>query len=251
MGRGSPPVRRLCAVLMFIAAVVFWDAGPAARARMPGHADIGCTDCHLTAEGGAGSLLSSQESLCAGCHRGAVEASHPSGFAPARALSAQFPLDAAGHMTCGTCHDIHGDGPRLLRGPTGRAFCLECHDGAFFAGMIDGGESVLGFGHLAAGPLPPGGGLDPYSTRCIDCHADQAPAAGVTPAGLDASNHPLARDYHSAAAAGGFRAPNLLADGILLPGGNVGCVSCHVPYDREHGRLPATRAGLCAECHEL
>jgi len=251
MGRGFRPVRRLCTVLsMLAAALVLSAADPTSpRAATQLHPDAACADCHGAADGGGG-LIATQETLCGSCHRGGVEASHPSGFVPARNLPAAFPLDDAGRMTCSTCHDFHGKRPALLRATHRDNLCLGCHDKQFFAAMADGGLSLLGFGHLAAGPFPAGGGLDPYSTRCVDCHADEAPAAGVTPASLGAV-HPLALDYHTAAAFGGYRDPNLLAEGILLPGGNVGCVSCHLPYDREHGRQPRTRAGLCAECHEL
>lgn len=251
MCRGSRPIRRFCAALSLIAATVIWFAGPGPRAQTADHADMACADCHQTADGANGLLRSRQESLCGNCHRGAVEASHPSGFAPARGLPARFPLGLDGAMTCSTCHDIHGEQPDLLRGNGSRALCLGCHDTRFFAEMADGGESLLGFGHLAARPFPADGGLDPYSTRCVDCHIDQAPTAGVTQAGLNSSNHPVARDYHSAARSGGYRDPSQLADGILLPGGQIGCVSCHLAYSRDHGGQPQTRAELCAECHEL
>lgn len=250
MARGVQPVRRLCAVLWFLPATLALTAADPAtpRAAPQLHPEAACTDCHARANGGA--LIAIQETLCGDCHRGGVEASHPSGFVPARNLPSAFPRDAVGRMTCSTCHDFHGKRPALLRATHGDRFCLGCHDGRFFARMADGGQSILGFGHLAAGPFPGGGGLDPYSTRCVDCHAEEAPSTGITPASLG-DNHPVARDYHTAAALGGYRDPDLLAEGILLPGGNVGCVSCHVPYDSEHGRQPQTRAGLCAECHEL
>lgn len=249
MGRGLRPVRWLCAVLT-MAVLALSAADPTtSRAATQLHPEAACTDCHAAADGGG--LMATQEALCGGCHRGGVEASHPSGFVPMRNLPAAFPLDDAGRMTCSTCHDFHGKRPALLRATHGDRFCLGCHDDAFFAAMADGGEALLGFGHLAAGPFPDGGGLDPYSTRCVDCHIDQALTAGVTPAGLNSTSHPVARDYHSAATSSGYRDPSLLADGILLPGGNVGCVSCHLPYSRDHGGQPQTRAGLCAECHEL
>ncbi len=221
-----------------------------------------CDTCHASTGGAIGEAptarVTEQEAICANCHEGAREASHPVGFAPTRPLPATLPLAANGTMTCSTCHDLHKDQPRSLRPAlAGRNTCLSCHAPSFFLSMADAGQSLVGRAHLDASGHP-WHTLDPYSRQCLLCHSDSGPSLGqvasLSPAighTSAAGNHPIGRSYLQAAEYGGYRSIFDLAEEILLPGGRVGCVSCHQPYSREHGQTPKTRAGLCVECHAL
>ncbi len=84
------------------------------------HANLKCVSCHLAGQGttkrNATQLIFSQEVLCGECHHGALEFNHPSGFRPVRALTADYPLDWKGDLTCSSCHDIHDGNERLTRG---------------------------------------------------------------------------------------------------------------------------------------
>lgn len=230
-----------------------------------GHAKLECGQCHIalpdTGSTTSANLKDSEAELCAGCHRGAVEASHPSEFCPARPLPTAFPLDREGRMTCGTCHAFHGETPGLLRTARfGQEFCLSCHELAFFDAMPDKGESLMMSGHLDASSRP-WHDVDPYSIRCMTCHDDRIPgrpqvaAVGFSDIAardtVGGAEHPIGRAYDVAMRSREYQPRNHLADEILLPNGRVGCVSCHVPYSREHGRKPHTRAGLCVECHVM
>jgi len=261
-----------------------WNAEPAAGPTDAAHGHLSCAQCHrgipaqapaqarAQDQDGAGSttLRAGEARLCAECHPGAIEASHPIGFVPDHRLPAAFPLAADGTMTCSTCHDVHGTTPRLVRLGENRdpsdtsSLCLSCHDAAFFEAMPDGGESLHMSGHLDASGIP-WSSIDPYSVQCMTCHAERAPtpggqfamAAQIASAapnnwfGGPSDNHPIGADYTEAVRFGDFRPQAVLADEILLPKGHVGCVSCHVPYTREHGRKPRTTSGLCLECHAL
>ena len=57
--------------------------------------------------------------------------------------------------------------------------------------------------------------------------------------------------YEQAQIYGGYRPLVSLSPEVILPGGQVSCLSCHAGYSREHGRPPQTSNGLCAECHDL
>ena len=112
-------------------------AGPAASKDFPlgPHADLTCGTCHVVDASGRAAepaaLTARQERLCAGCHAKALgpspASSHPSGIVPARALPDAFPLDAEGRLTCSSCHDLHGDAARFLRGGGVDRTCLACH----------------------------------------------------------------------------------------------------------------------------
>jgi hypothetical protein len=122
--------------------------------------------------------------------------------------------------------------------------------------MPDRGLSLFASPHLDVGGTDQSG-LDPISARCLGCHDNEAvmassePLFGAAAHFAGPSSHPVGRGYREAAAYGGYRATEALSAEILLPGGTVGCISCHVPFSREHARQPRTRAGLCLECHEM
>ena len=226
-------------------------------------AGLACGHCHLagdrTTPDTAHPLVASQERLCGDCHADALTLSHPSGLRPLRPLPRGFPADWKGDLTCSTCHEVHGDGRARTRSARrGRAFCLQCHDSAFFAAMADAGLSIQHTGHLGGGAV--GLDLDPYSRQCLDCHADSSLAGnalvdrgGVVRHGSGAASHPIGGDYDQAARSGAYHPRQDLDPAILLPGGKVACVSCHVGYSREHGALVIANAGsrLCMEGHDL
>lgn len=236
-------------------------------ARAPGPHPLGtaCAACHLAGQETTGEnarlLTSSQEKLCERCHPGALQVSHPSGFNPGRPLPAEYPADWKGDLTCSSCHEVHGDTAPRLRGELrGKAFCLACHPRAFFDRMRDGGISTVQSGHGGGGRRFAPRGLDHYSLQCLGCHGQHGEADigpidrnGVLRHANGRMNHPIARHYASASRFGGFRPQALLSKKILLPGGQISCVSCHLGYSKEHGKLVIAnqRSALCLECHDL
>lgn len=225
----------------------------------PSGSEAPCEDCHASSmpvtAANAGDLTASQRSLCGGCHRGALEASHPTGFVPDRALPAEFPLGPQGEMTCSTCHVVHGEAPAQLRtAATGTEFCLGCHDATFFSEMADQGRSMHGSGHLDA-RTQRAWRIDAYSTQCMVCHQKNVSIAGdgsskengwLNAAG--SVNHPIGSSYRQIASRDGYWGPEMLPDEILLPNGLVSCVSCHDGYSRRHGNLVRPER-LCMDCH--
>lgn len=99
------------------------------------HAGIACDTCHVLGPDGEPvspvRLVDSQELLCgASCHDPALSlphGNHPMGVVPRYPLTAGFPLDEQGRMTCGTCHRVHATMPGLLRGDGGSDLCSACH----------------------------------------------------------------------------------------------------------------------------
>lgn len=227
-----------------------------------------CQDCHVAQNVGkenAAFLVASQEKLCASCHANAVRLSHPSGISPQRTLPSDFPLDWKGTLTCSSCHTIHAHEAahetRFMRSPLrGADFCHACHDQNFFVKMADGGVSMTGSGHLDARKTTSGLPLDPFTLQCLGCHDDQGGdlQVGVSMAGVvshsgSSVNHPIGVNYERASRGGGYRPAARLPPEILLPDGNVGCVSCHAGYSTRHGKLliPNDGSGLCLVCHDL
>ncbi len=225
-----------------------------------------CQSCHLagkqTKPEQASMLIAGQEALCGGCHANALKVSHPSGFAPKGKIPLEYPLDWKGDLTCTSCHTPHGNLPGLLRGVKhGRDFCLACHDEKFFNKMPDHGASVMA-GHMNSGTREAGlpMALDTDSIRCLGCHGESGDPRGVN---VDrhgvlrhngkSMNHPIGVRYADAMRFGGFRQQTLLSKAIMLPGGRVGCLSCHEGYSKRHGKLvmPNFRSALCFECHDL
>ncbi|MDP2369654.1 cytochrome c3 family protein [Rhodoferax sp.] len=224
-----------------------------------------CASCHLAGKGvttqTASLLTSTQEALCAKCHPAATTLSHPSGFQPKNAPPPPYALDWKGELTCSTCHDIHAGRRGIMRGEkVGREFCQACHDAGFFKRMRDGGASLLA-GHLAKGVDSNAPELDPYSRKCMECHGENAnprlatrvDRQGVVRHATPSANHPIGMSYQKAATFGGYRERRLVERRLMLPGGQVGCVSCHSGYQKEHGKLvvPKEKSALCFECHDL
>lgn len=229
-----------------------------------GHlSDSHCQDCHLAekvAPDNASVLVASQEKLCVSCHANAVRLSHPSGFAPKRAFSPDFPLDWKGTLTCSSCHDIHAHEAGLMRSALqGAEFCHACHDQPFFDKMADGGASMTGFAHLDARDSVPGLALDAFTLQCLGCHGEKGEEqqVGIGRNGIlnhlgSSMNHPIGVNYERAARRGGYHPVSRLPPEILLPDGNVGCVSCHEGYSTQHGKVVKGRGGsLCLVCHDM
>jgi predicted CXXCH cytochrome family protein len=135
--RESWPVGGRAAALLFVLAALSALSDPTAGEETPmgPHTGLPCGICHVVDDGDRpadpAALTARQETLCAGCHEGDLGmhpgSSHPTGFAPARALPAAFPLDAEGRFTCSSCHDLHGTAVALLRGEGGAWPCMACH----------------------------------------------------------------------------------------------------------------------------
>lgn len=225
-----------------------------------------CGACHLggsdVAPTDGSKLVGSQEALCVRCHQAAVKVSHPSGFAPNRALPAEYPLDWKGDLTCSTCHVTHGEGRGLLRGnKRGKEFCMACHDQAFFSSMKDSGTSLVISGHLYTGRGRGTIDIDAHSLHCLGCHTSGSYAGGGTVSvgqngvlrhSSGSAPHPIGRNYREASRNGDFHPESQLAQkNIMLSDGKVSCVSCHEAYKKEHGKLVMTldRSALCLACH--
>ncbi|MDO8413153.1 MAG: cytochrome c3 family protein [Gallionellaceae bacterium] len=220
-----------------------------------------CANCHLaganTDASSAGTLIASQEKLCSGCHKDALEVSHVTGFTPPAQykIPAAYPLDWKGDLTCSTCHDIHSMRPGKLRGSArGQQLCMACHTEAFFDNMADGGVSIMQSGHTGAAIARNWDNLDQYSLQCLNCHSENGEVYVDTNQIVRHDlNHPIGRNYAAAMAAGGYKPANQLSRKILLPSGMISCVSCHESYSKNHGKLvmATTNSTLCFECHEL
>lgn len=258
--RASDAAALACALLPLLVAAL--------HAALPGGVHpVGqaCESCHVagpeaTPEN-ARLLTASQEKLCARCHPGAIQVSHPSGFNPGRPLPAQYPVDWKGDLTCSSCHAVHGETDLRLRGAQrGKAFCLACHPRAFFDRMRDGGVSTVQSGHAALATRFAPQGLDAYSLQCLGCHGQHGEADGgaidrngILRHASGRMNHPIARDYTAASRFGHLRPAALLPKKILLPDGRVSCVSCHQGYSKDHGKLVMAnqRSALCLACHDI
>lgn len=223
-----------------------------------------CQSCHVAKEVNAKNasvLRSGQDKLCGDCHAQAIKMSHPSGFAPGRKISKEFPLDWKGDLTCSSCHEIHSRKPGLLRSSyNGLDFCLQCHSKTFFEEMSDGGVSVVGAGHLDAGKESSGLELDPFSLQCMGCHGERGESnrVDISTRGLlrhkgSSMNHPIGVSYAQSATFGGYRSVDRLPESIILPQGRISCVSCHLGYSKKHGGLvlPNDYSNLCQTCHDL
>ncbi|MFQ5773642.1 MAG: cytochrome c3 family protein [Kiloniellaceae bacterium] len=240
-----------------------WSPRATGAAAQPEHPGQRCARCHLAGDDvrreNAHRLTTTQERMCGGCHRGAVEVSHPTGFTPHRPLPDEFPLDWKGQVTCSTCHEVHAGSPRHPEvARTGRALCTSCHPRSFFERMADAGRSIVRSGHLDARARRPARPIDPYSLQCIECHdgrislpGDRIRAAFSASNGTGMVNHPIGQTYVRADVRRGLRHPAALPPEVLLPDGKVSCVSCHRGYSRRHGALVTrTQTALCLHCHD-
>ncbi len=222
-----------------------------------------CAHCHLAGDNtdadNASMLIAAQETLCSQCHESSMGISHPSGFKPqpGQNISAAYPLDRRGALTCSTCHLVHSEEHGKLRGSArGADMCLSCHAKTFFDNAADGGTSLTSSGHLGARTARDWKTLDQYSIQCMGCHETNGDVnldANMILGSHGSLSHSVGRNYEAAARSGGYRPVAMLPKKILLPKGGVSCVSCHEGYSKNHGKLVISNAGsaLCFACHDL
>jgi hypothetical protein len=192
-------------------------------------------------------------------------------------IPAAWPLDIDGSVMCTTCHSslpsLDGSSEPRLRSLAGNTlnsaeFCMVCHES-------DGSPTVTGmhWQAISRAHVPPEGSsgasaagvLDRASATCLGCHDgvtasesryETAWNRGGGSVGDGARNHPVGVDYPHAGRRGKgvqLKPTLLLPEAVRLPGGAVGCLSCHNLYDRNPGRLsvPIEGSRLCMTCHPM
>jgi len=201
---------------------------------------------------------------------------HPVGVVPSAAVTipAGWPLDHRGSITCLTCHQsmpaLDGSTGACLRDFDHDAldrtgFCAKCHDTGGAAAAAAHWR-VMGAAHQESaeraddhGPM-----LDAQSKACLNCHdgvnatdADNEPWA-TRPGGHAVDlrhSHPIGVPYERAMlrATTRLRPAFGLPRQVRLPGGMVGCVSCHNLYAPGEHKLtiPIEESQLCYACHEI
>lgn len=234
-----------------------------------GHEDAGdCGSCHLNdpqKKRSRGELIYVKDFsfMCDSCHPGAKALSHPVGMPGMKGAPSVFPLDWKGQMTCVTCHFFHDDeNPYYLRvNKIRKELCLMCHDMEFFYGMKDRGEALSG-AHLEARAAEPKRFdiVDEVSIACLSCHDGTVSvdmvrtlnSGGGYVSHMKGASHPIGADYEAKAGGDDSYTPvSQLPPEIHLPGGKLGCVSCHAPYREKHGSIVVKGrvTGLCLICH--
>ncbi|MBN2563578.1 MAG: hypothetical protein JXQ75_21880 [Phycisphaerae bacterium] len=222
-----------------------------------------------------------------GRHRGASDmlqqgpgvANHPVGVAPSSGIRIPegWPLDSSGLITCRTCHyelpSSSGGTNAFLRDfdrETGASidFCAKCHAEADYRTAASAHWIAVQVAHVGSNrgrSDRSGRSLDEGSLRCLACHdgvnASEAKYRtqwdrGVGSLGDRLRNHPVGVCYPSPSARGhdvSLRPAVLLPEEIQLPGGMVGCVSCHDLYSAGRSRLavPIEGSRLCFTCHQM
>jgi predicted CXXCH cytochrome family protein len=231
-----------------------------AWAKSP-HGGLSCGGCHAARDqvkpATAPLLVAPQERTCGECHEKAVVVGHPVGITPDRPLPSEYPLNWKGQVVCSTCHDLHDGGPARLRGDkVGEELCLACHSSDFFDKMADRGLSLRGSAHYAAVPARHLS-IDSFSYRCADCHEARVslPNQEEWMRGVPARfggllNHPIGAVYNDYAFRGGYRPAHGIPKEMLLPEGQVSCLTCHKAYSQNHGELLRPVGGLCDQCHD-
>lgn len=109
--------------------------------------------------------------------------------------------------------------------------------------------------------------LDPESTRCLDCHGNDIIVSQdmMICHNNEGCDHPIGIDYSfSSSRNAGLTGPSDILPKLRLPGGKIGCGTCHSPYDKNHEKLASQRDGsqpdpllaidntgsaLCLVCH--
>ena len=245
---------------------LLWMFNTGAELAKKGHlAAEDCASCHLASDDinqkNAYLLVSSQEAICQGCHANSIQNSHPSGRKPDFKIPDEFPLDWKQELTCSSCHWIHRQPGHMNRSELlAKAYCLACHEEAFFERMLDGGTSVIGFAHIQAdGAGAESGFLDDVSIQCMGCHAKFDGKLNIVLAerGIvrhsGSGSHPIGAQYESFARLSDYRPRIMLNKKMQFPDGKIACTSCHISYGEKHGDLVMSNAGsaLCVECHDI
>lgn len=209
---------------------------------------------------------------------------HPIGVVPTDAIAVPegWPLGPGGAITCTTCHaGIPAPGERRSanlrsidgagKSTAGVAFCATCHTGPQSEARTGAHWQVYQLAHPREADfkrLAGGGRIDHASRRCLGCH-DGVSAREVSyrvPGGGGAAhtasyddrsrNHPIGMPYPAGGKPRGLsplRPGSLLPREVVLPGGNVGCLSCHNLYSQREMRLsvPVEGSQLCFACHAM
>jgi len=234
-----------------------------------------CSSCHLgDAKTNGRNIAHDINRICLDCHARADSTSHPVGMVPSMKVPEDLHLDYRGRLSCATCHDVHQQGadgharyPALLRRPqAGRPFCAACHRtiGAPNARILHSmmNASAHGKAQLLQTAEQPGP-IDDESRGCLGCHdgsvatggETMAPKGGVWEHGGDIGiTHPIGIRYAQSAARNTALVPVAeLSRAIRLPGGMVGCGSCHDAFSTAKHQLVLDNTGssLCMQCHRM
>lgn len=208
-------------------------------------------------------------STCTDCHRFPAGRSHP--VAVEAPVESGLPLTADGRMTCLSCHDDgmverHGArgvaGSQLgLRLPKAR-LCAACHDHAGAPWLRRPHAVASTRVHPPSRPVVADGlpGLpDADSRSCLDCHDGSVASSDIHGRQRGAfrdGSHPIGLSYSPASKSGRrsrLRAVSALPAAVQLPGGRVGCTSCHDPFSTLPNHLVLANRGsaLCFACHAM
>ena len=238
-----------------------------------------CRGCHVTnparlrfTPGEKMRMVAPVDQLCARCHGDITENyAHPMDVVPASAtLPQDMPLARNGHITCNTCHDIHGPastplGQRsfyLRRAARGKEFCLVCHPDnpiQTLAARKFRGKTLPSVRSAKYTIQDPGISIDSTSVKCLGCH-DASGAAGMQGPLVGAGTwehsgdghppHPIGVHYGLAQARSSTLVPESMRDKSLkLFDGRVGCGTCHDSSSWQALKLTVERKRICASCH--
>ncbi len=147
-------------------------------------------------------------------------------------------------------------------------FCAQCHSQTVQRNAKSIHWVALAVAHVPsdrADSPDSGRGLDAQTRQCLSCHdgASASESNNITPfsnwggyVGDRHRNHPIAVQYADPSRSKDLtplRPSSLLPPEISLPGGNVGCVSCHNLYAGEEHLLtvPIHGSELCLTCHDM
>ncbi len=207
---------------------------------------------------------------CRECHTFPRGTSHPLGGKPW--FKTDLPLEKGG-LGCLTCHDERTLSP-LHAGRKGKSYlrkersrlCRTCHQpgpgarGRFVHGLSGGRAHML----RRSGTRPALSGtrvMDEESRNCLGCHDGTLTRGGSMGKGGATAwerlkgNHPVGVAYGGGSRGlsrrNAFRPAESLPREIDLPGGRVGCASCHGFYNRNPHLLVIPNRGsrLCLACH--
>ncbi len=208
--------------------------------------------------------------------RGPGMRNHQVGMKPSRAVKIPdgWPVASDGSITCLTCHmqipDLSGRSAPHLR-ETDRnnqaEFCSKCH--------MDGSDSVQSSPHWSVmnrahqstnqtSDFRSNSLMDSSSRQCLGCHdgvnasnASSGHANGASAGyGSNRGEHPVSMRYQKQRLGSrqvSLRHQSQLPKEILLPQGQVSCISCHDLFSSTKARLtiPIEKSALCFACHPM